>query len=544
MNPQASERAQQPGREPGLRTLLMGTAHSIGQLAHVLEAAQPQPIVVGCLLPASAAQASLALPACPVLGSLDQLGEPLLQAHRVEQVLISLPLAMGQVIREAAQALDQQGVLWRFLPTLDDQLAGRIGARLVGGANQAGAASFYSAGAILDPSALIDRQPRPLDEDAIRACLAGRTVLITGAGGSIGSELARTAARFAPARLLLVERSENALFEIDREIARLHPHLNRAAILHDVTHRCQTLELLQQHRPDVIFHAAAHKHVPMMEEHPAQAVENNFYGTRAIADAADACGTDRFVMISTDKAVNPSSVMGATKRLAELYIQYLNQRSSTTFSMVRFGNVLGSACSVLPIWAQQLAHGGPITVTHPQMQRYFMTIPEAAGLVLQAAAISGHWGPSPAAPPAAARQSRDAAPSASPASRSAGGEVFLLDMGHPVRILDLAQRFIRSQGLEPGVDVQIRFTGVRPGEKLYEELAYDGEDMLPTPHESIRIWRTTPPDAAQMQRIIATFDRLRQRGGDPSHPWRSVSRQAILNALRAAIPEMVRAAAG
>ncbi len=283
-----------------------------------------------------------------------------------------------------------------------------------------------------------------------------------------------------------------------------------------------TLKLVGHHQPHVVFHAAAHKHVPMMEDHPAQAVENNFFGTRSIADAAHQHGANRFVMISTDKAVNPSSVMGATKRLAELYIQHLNQSSGCVFAMVRFGNVLGSACSVLPIWARQLAQGGPITVTHPDMYRYFMTIPEAAGLVLQSATLSG---------------------------ASGGGEVFLLDMGQPIRICDLAHRFIQSHGLEPGVDIAIAFTGPRPGEKLFEELAYDSEEMLPTAHKSVRLWRTHAPDTNRMAQIIRAFDRLRATGPQTNpthgdHHWQHTKPQAIVSALRLAVPEMVHAAAG
>ncbi|MFN3165815.1 MAG: UDP-N-acetylglucosamine 4,6-dehydratase family protein [Phycisphaeraceae bacterium] len=440
------------------------------------------------------------------------------------------------------------------MPTLDDQLAGRTTSKITGGlptpptrSDPPGTSPFVCGP--IDPARLIDRNPRPLDEQAIGRWIGGKRVLITGSGGSIGSELARIVARFSPGRLTLVERSENALFEIDRELARVHPDLKRDAVLHDVTQRERTFDVLERYRPQVVLHAAAHKHVPMMEDHPAAAIENNFYGTRAIADAAVGVGVERFVMISTDKAVNPSSVMGASKRLAELYVQHLNTASDTSCCMVRFGNVLGSACSVVPIWTRQLEHGGPITVTHPDMTRYFMTIPEAAGLVLQAGMFSGTlhsrdkvgWGSRPSRMTERYVDGPDAHPTK---CDERGGEVFLLDMGQPIRILDLARRFVRLQGFEPGVDVEIQITGTRPGEKLFEELAYHGEDMLPTPHPSIRVWKTTPPTHARMQSIIDTFDRLRNKTGDPDRHWRDASANAIITALRLAVPEMVHAAAG
>lgn len=486
------------GSRSGPGTLLVGTALSVRQLLPSLVTLDPAPTLLGCLLPKPAI-----LPLA-VLGGFDQL-ETIARRPDVQQVLVSLPAAMGEPLRAVAATLDRLGVTWRYLPPLADQLATPPRSFSHGNPGQPRS---------VDPTQLIDRRPRPLDDAAISRRVAGKAVLITGAGGSIGSELAHVVARFGPSRLLLVERSENALFEIDRQIGRRFPDLPRRAILHDVTQQDRTLDLMQQHRPAVVFHAAAHKHVPMMENHPAEAVENNFYGTASIADAADAVGCERFVMISTDKAVNPSSVMGATKRLAELYIRHLDQRSDTTFCMVRFGNVLGSACSLIPIWSDQLSRGGPITVTHPDMTRYFMTIPEAAGLVLQAGAYAQ------------------------------GGEVFLLDMGEPIRILDMADRFLRLQGFAPGVDVKIQITGPRPGEKLFEELAYLGEDMRPTPHESIRLWETAPPDAAQIQRIVSTFDRLRDKSGDGSRRWRYTNPEAVVTALRALLPEMVTAAAG
>lgn len=521
------------GRQEGLCTLLVGTQETVSAWLHALAVAKPRPAVAGCLLPAdessfadSAGHASTRLPA--VMGEWDDL-EAVVKSQRIEQVLLTLPVALMDQTRMLAKRIEALGVTWRFLPCLSDQLAGRCASSLKLAGNADGPSSA-STTLIVDPAQLIARTPRALDHNAIRKTLANKVVLITGSGGSIGSEIARLVAGFSPSKLVLVERSENALFDIDRQIARLFPSVPRSAALHDVTNASRTLALIAAHKPQVIFHAAAHKHVPMMEDHPADAVENNFYGTRSIADAAAAQGVERFVMISSDKAVNPSSVMGATKRLAELYIQNLNRRSDTIFSMVRFGNVLGSACSVIPIWSQQLAHGGPVTVTSPEMVRYFMTIPEAAGLVLQSAALSGQ---------AMVDAAADAAGESDDRCGSAAGEVFLLDMGQPIRILDLAKRFIQAQGLEPGVDMQIQITGVRPGEKLFEELAYSGEDMLPTAHESIHLWRSAKaPDAKRMHHLITTFDNLRTQG-NADHPWQHASASDIHRALHEAIPEMV-----
>ncbi len=522
-----------PGDRRKLRrgpvTLLIGTALSVRQLVPSLMTVEPAPILVGCLLPKPAI-----LPLA-VLGGFDQL-ETVAGRPEVQEILVSVPAVMAAQLRDLAERLNRLGKPWRYLPPLADQLAGVRAPRLTDAAvddeSHNSGPSESCRGAIgVDTTQLINRRPRPLDEAAISSSLAGKVVMITGAGGSIGAELALIAARFKPQRLILIDRSENALFDIDRQIGLRFPQLARRAVLHDVTQRDRTEDLMGELEPAVVFHAAAHKHVPMMEDHPCAAVENNFYGTRSIADAAHAAGCERFVMISTDKAVNPSSVMGATKRLAELYIRDLNRRSSTTFCMVRFGNVLGSACSLIPIWSDQLARGGPLTVTHPEMTRYFMTIPEAAGLVLQAGAYAGQ----PYLTDANDPQSGKA---------SAGGEVFLLDMGQPIRIVEMAHRFLRLQGLAPDVDVKIKITGPRRGEKLYEELAYGSEDMLPTPHASIRLWRTDNASAAQMQQIVNQFDRLRDPRGDERKVWRETSASAIVTALRLRRPGNDQRASG
>jgi len=290
-------------------------------------------------------------PGVPLLGGLDVLAK-LAAKGRVDLAIVSLPAAMATLAERIAGLLDDAGIEARWVSTLHDAIAGRAtGARRLS----------------VDPARLIGRTPRAVDNELIDAVIRGKRVLITGAGGSIGSELTRIAARHEPAELVLMDRSDNALFEIDRELAASTPGVSRRAVLHDVVDEEDTRRRLADLKPQVIFHAAAHKHVPLMEEHPAAAISNNLFGTRSVADAAVACGAERFVLISTDKAVHPTSVMGATKRMAELYIRSLAGRSATRFSLVRFGNVLGSACSVVPIWERQLAAGGPITVTDARM---------------------------------------------------------------------------------------------------------------------------------------------------------------------------------
>ncbi|MDX2091176.1 MAG: nucleoside-diphosphate sugar epimerase/dehydratase [Kofleriaceae bacterium] len=319
---------------------------------------------------------------------------------------------------------------------------------------------------------LLGREPVRLDEAVVGGSIRSRVVMITGAGGSIGSELCRQVCRFGPQRLVLVERFENALFEIHRELTNAFPHVPIEPRVADVCDTERMRHVFESTRPSLVFHAAAHKHVPMMEWNPGEAVKNNVGGTRCVADLADHFGVERLVLVSTDKAVNPTSVMGATKRVAEIYIQALSQRSQTRFVTVRFGNVLDSAGSVIPIFREQLAKGGPLTVTHPDMTRYFMTIPEASQLVMQAGAMGQ------------------------------GGELFILDMGEPVRILDLARDLIALSGLRPFEDVEIRFSGIRPGEKLAEELSTEAERAEKTKHPKIFIGRIKPHEWDSVVRAV------------------------------------------
>jgi FlaA1/EpsC-like NDP-sugar epimerase len=345
---------------------------------------------------------------------------------------------------------------------------------------------------------ILGRDAVQTDLAAVGALLHDQVVLVSGAGGSIGSEICRTVAGFGPRTLVLFDKAENAVFEIDRELRRTFPTLRLVAAIGDISDPVRVEQVLGEHLPAIVFHAAAHKHVPLAELNPGEAIRNNVFGTKTLADAAARLGVKNFVMISTDKAVNPTSIMGATKRCAEIYIQALARRRATNFITVRFGNVLGSNGSVVPIFKQQIAAGGPVTVTHPEMRRYFMTIPEASQLVLQAGALGQR------------------------------GEIFVLDMGQPVRILDLARDLIVLSGLRPEIDIPIVYTGLRPGEKLFEELSIRGEDMVPTRHPKIAIWKSPPPQTGLVQKLIDDLEPLQH----------CTERQSVLAALTTYIPEM------
>jgi FlaA1/EpsC-like NDP-sugar epimerase len=365
----------------------------------------------------------------------------------IEEIIIAMPSASGCLIREIVDICKATGARLKTLPGMYELIDGKV---------------FVNQIREVQVEDLLGREPVQLDMGSIAAYLAGKVILVTGAGGSIGSELCRQIARFHPAVLVLLDNTENNLFEIEQELHERLPELDAPAELADVRDEARVKRIFEKYRPQVIFHAAAYKHVPMMERYPEHAVSNNMIGTYIVASTAKMYQAETFILVSTDKAVFPSSVMGATKRTAEMIIQYLNEKSlaeklPTRYAAVRFGNVLGSRGSVLPTFKRQIARGGPVTVTHPDMLRYFMTIPEAVQLIIQAGALAE------------------------------GGEIFVLDMGEPVRILDLARDLIHLSGLVPDVDIEIRFTGIRPGEKLREELFTAQEKMSATKNSRIFI---------------------------------------------------------
>lgn len=400
-----------------------------------------------------------------VLGSLDKLQE-FADQFGVSQVIVAMPSSSHQQRRRAIQLCNQAGLKALTVPSFDDLMSGKV------------AVSQLRAVELDD---LLGRDPVVLDNVGLHGLLAGTVVMVTGAGGSIGSELCRQIARFAPAKLLLFESGEFALYTIEQELKRAFPAMNLICLMGDVRDAARVDEVMKQHQPNVMFHAAAYKHVPLMEQHNAwQAIRNNVLGTWTVARAAQRHGVGKFVMISTDKAVNPTNVMGASKRLAEMVCQALQPscgeadsagKACTRFVIVRFGNVLGSTGSVIPTFRAQIAGGGPVTVTHPDITRYFMSIPEAAQLVLQAGLMGN------------------------------GGEIFVLDMGEPVKIVDLAKDLIRLSGFTED-EIKIEFTGLRPGEKLYEELLADNEHTLPTHHAKLRIAQARQSDGVWLAELL------------------------------------------
>ncbi|HEY3226063.1 MAG TPA: nucleoside-diphosphate sugar epimerase/dehydratase [Planctomycetota bacterium] len=451
-----------PGRAPPARVLIVGAGDSGDALLREIERATPASLQVAGFIDDDPDKQGGLLRGVPVLGPVARV-QRIARKHSVRQVLIALPSAGGARLREIVSPLLQAGLAVRVLPLL-----GRL-------APSAPLLPQLKAVAIED---LLRREPIRLEEEKIAEFLRGKRVLVTGAAGSIGSELCRQVLKYGPERLVAFDWAETPLHDLMLEVRRganegvVYPELG------DVTDAVRVRGVFFEHAPEVVFHAAALKHVPVCEDHPREAIRVNVGGTKIVAEQAMHCATGRFILISTDKAVNPSSLMGATKRTAELVVQGLNsEEGSSRFTAVRFGNVLGSNGSVLNIFRAQLAKGGPLTVTHPEMRRYFMTIPEAVELVLQAA-VQGR-----------------------------GGEVFELDMGSPVRIVDLAEDFIRLSGLMPGRDVKIEFTGVRPGEKLFEELYLHSETVVPTSHPKVFCLKTNgnaSPDPA----VRLCLDRL------------------------------------
>jgi O-antigen biosynthesis protein WbqV len=467
-------------RAPAAQTaILVGSGESaeLFLAAHAQAAAAPYRVTG--LIALSARQVGRRVHGLDIIGSLDSPGLAHL-ADKPDLLIITASELAGEPLAALLAAADSQSIRVLRAPSLT---------RLAPAEQKLELQPI----AIED---LLNRRQVKLDRAGMARLIAGKRVAVTGAGGSIGSELARQLAGLAPAALMLIDNGEFALWRIDLELAELHPHLPRHTMIGDVRDRARLAALFKNFRPELVFHAAALKHVPIVEANKLEGVQTNILGTRAVADAAAASGAALMVLISTDKAVNPSSIMGASKRLAEMYAQALDVQARRNGGMrcvtVRFGNVLGSTGSVVPLFRHQLAAGGPLTVTHPDMQRYFMTVREAVGLVLQASVV----GSGPAAIP--------------------DGGIFVLDMGEPVKIVDLARQMIRLAGLRPDIDIAIRFTGLRPGEKLFEELFHGGERPEPTGHEGLLMASPRLADMRQVAAAIRDLEAAALAGDEPA----------------------------
>lgn len=438
----------------GMPVLIVGTGDDgEGILRSVRRSEKLQYNVVG-FISADESAVGRFIGGVPVLGTVDQTLQ-IAKQYEVNNLLIASRGLNGKQVRDICNTAEH-GISVNVLPGYDQMLDGGVDWR-------------PRTVSITD---LLRREPVELDTNNLNRWLGGKTLLVTGAAGSIGSEICRQLLPFKPGKLVVVDRSENGQFFLEKDLRKAFPNAKIEVCIADIADRKRMADIYKQYSPQVIFHAAAYKHVPLMEVNCSEAIKNIPLATKNLADLADEFGVESFVMISTDKAVNPTSVMGCSKRVAEIYVQALASESKTRFVTVRFGNVLGSNGSVVPIFTKQIAEGGPVTVTHPEMQRYFMMIPEASQLVIQAGAMGN------------------------------GGEIFVLDMGDPIKIVDLARDMVRLSGLREGEDIEIKFSGVRPGEKLFEELHIDGETHVTTNHPKIMVAKCQETPLAEITRSL------------------------------------------
>ena len=421
--------------------LVMGAGGAGNMLVREIANSSPVNKRVVCIVDDAKAKQGSYLHGVKIMGTRDDIPR-LVKKYHVDEIMLALPSAPAQEIKKILDICKETGCELKRLPGIYQLVNGEVG---------------ISKLKEVEVNDLLGREPVEVDLSAILDYVAGKTVLVTGGGGSIGSEICRQVAEHNPKRLVIVDIYENTAYDIQNELKNKFPNLDLAVLIASVRNTKRMDMIFEKFRPDIVYHAAAHKHVPLMEDSPNEAVKNNVLGTWKVVQAADRWKTKRFVMISTDKAVNPTNIMGATKRICEMIVQTYNNRSQTEFVSVRFGNVLGSNGSVIPLFKKQIAQGGPVTVTHPDIIRYFMTIPEAVSLVLQAGVYAR------------------------------GGEIFVLDMGEPVKIVDLARNLILLSGHKPDEDIPIVFTGLRPGEKLYEEMLMEEEGLKDTENKLIHI---------------------------------------------------------
>lgn len=448
-----SKRAGLNGKNTRSNVMVIGAGAAGDMILKEIESSHYLKLQAKCIIDDQPGCHGKMLRGVPIVGGREKILEAAAQ-YKIDEIILAIPSAGVQTKKDLLDICKESGCKLRTLPGMYQIINGDV------------SVSELREVQIED---LLGREPIQVNTEEVFDSVSGKTVLVTGGGGSIGSELCRQIAGHMPKRLIIFDIYENGAYEIQQELLRKFPRLDLVVLIGSVRNNSRLHDVFENYRPDIVYHAAAHKHVPLMETSPDEAVKNNVMGTYRTAQAADKYGTEKFVLISTDKAVNPTNVMGATKRICEMIIQMMNRKSKTNFAAVRFGNVLGSSGSVIPLFKKQIAEGGPVTVTHPDIVRYFMTIPEAVSLVLQAGAYAR------------------------------GGEIFVLDMGKPVRILDLATNLIKLSGYRPGEDIEIVFTGLRPGEKMYEELLLEKEGLKKTANKMIFIGKPLEFDAERFE---------------------------------------------
>lgn len=451
-----NKRASRAERESCVNVMVIGAGEAGNMILKEVEGSRYLNLRVRCLIDDHPGCHGKMLRGVPIVGGREAIPEAVRQ-YGVDEIIFAIPSASVQAKKEILDICKETGCKLRTVPGMYQVINGEVSVAKL---------------KEVEIEDLLGREPVQINTEEVLELLSGKVVMVTGGGGSIGSELCRQIAAHRPKQLIIVDIYENNAYEIQQELKLKFPELNMEVLIGSVRNTSRINGIFEAYRPDVVYHAAAHKHVPLMEDSPNEAVKNNVMGTYKTAQAAIRYGTEKFVLISTDKAVNPTNVMGASKRICEMMVQAMNQRSKTRFAVVRFGNVLGSNGSVIPLFKKQIAEGGPVTVTHPDIIRYFMTIPEAVSLVLQAGAYAR------------------------------GGEIFVLDMGKPMKILDLAVNLIKLSGYKPGEDVEIRFTGLRPGEKMYEELLMNEEGLKKTANSMIFIGKPIEFDVEAFERQL------------------------------------------
>ncbi|MCI9571499.1 MAG: polysaccharide biosynthesis protein [Lachnospiraceae bacterium] len=440
-----NKRASMVERKQKVSTMIIGAGAACNMILKELESSQYLNLCARCIIDDQPGCHGKLMRGIPIVGGRDCILDAVEQ-YGIDEIIFAIPSANTQTKKEILDICKESGCKLRTVPGTYQLINGDVS---------------VSALKEVEIEDLLGREPIEINSEEVLGYVRDRVVLVTGGGGSIGGELCRQIAAHSPRQLIILDIYENNAYEIQQELIRRYPELNLVVLIGSVRNTNRVNSIFETYRPEIVYHAAAHKHVPLMEDSPNEAIKNNVMGTYKIATAADRYGVDRFVLISTDKAVNPANVMGASKRICEMIVQMMNRKSGTNFVAVRFGNVLGSNGSVIPLFKQQIAEGGPVTVTDPEIIRYFMTIPEAVSLVLQAGAYAR------------------------------GGEIFVLDMGEPMKILDLAVNLIKLSGYRPGEDIEIRFTGLRPGEKMYEELLIQQESLEKTANRMIFIEKPT-----------------------------------------------------